>query len=62
MQVQTWLNTVGKTVGYWSRRTAVQVTDSVADVKSWNEGLSLSVVRVKIVLRDTLTSFGNWGG
>ncbi len=62
MQVQTWLNTVGKTVGYWSRRTAVQVSDSVADVKSWGEGINLSVVRAKIVLRDAFTSLGNWGG
>lgn len=58
MQVQVWINTMTKTVGYWSRRAVVQVTDNMADAKSWGEGANTSMVRARILLRDTLTALG----
>lgn len=56
--MQAWINTVTKTVGYWSRRASVRLSDSVSDVKTWGESANLVLSRAQIAIKDNLSALG----
>lgn len=58
MQIQAWIYTTSKTLGYWSRRASIQIADSLSDTQTWGEGVNVALVRAQIALRDTLTALG----
>ncbi len=56
--MEALINTIGKNVVVWTRRTLVQIQDNRPEIKELSETTTLWLNRTRVILGDNLTAMG----